>query len=60
MMKKKRNTAWMLVPLLLLQAWWLYREAEKKGKAKWKWSLWGLTQFPTPAVAFYVIHKWKE
>ncbi|GAB6988687.1 hypothetical protein [Paenibacillus pini] len=42
--------------LLLGQATWLFWDAGKRGKRKWFWGIWGLTQFPSPLLVYLILN----
>ncbi len=46
---------WLLLVLLLgAQGTWLFLDARKRGARAWFWGLWGLIQFPTPLVLYWL------
>jgi hypothetical protein len=42
-------------PILLAQSILLFKDAKKKGAYYWFWGIWGLIQFPLPAIFYYFI-----
>lgn len=51
-----------LVPLVLLQGSWLFKDARRRGKWPWFWGLWGLIQVPTPFVLYMllIVRPWRR
>ncbi len=48
--------AWILLALVLLaQAFWIFRDAQKRGVFPWFWGLWGLLHIPLPLIGYYFI-----
>ncbi len=41
-----------LLPILFLQGTWMFIDASKRGKYRWLWGLWGLTNIPTPLLIY--------
>lgn len=53
----------LLVLVLASQSMWLFRDARRRHKNYWFWGILGLTQCPTPLVAYWYIHiyrPWKK
>ncbi|MFS0824395.1 sigmaY antisigma factor component [Bacillus sp. 1P02SD] len=44
----------LIVIILLIQSFWLFLDARKRGHNYWFWGIWGLIQSPMPIV-FYLI-----
>nr|WP_309098969.1 sigmaY antisigma factor component [Fredinandcohnia onubensis] len=42
------------VIILLIQSFWLFLDARKRGHNYWFWGIWGLIQTPLPLI-FYLI-----
>ncbi|WP_077617106.1 sigmaY antisigma factor component [Bacillus sinesaloumensis] len=43
-----------VVILVLIQGFWLFLDARKRGHNYWFWGIWGLIQTPLPTI-FYLI-----
>ena len=41
--------------LLLAQGAWIFRDAQKRGARAWLWGLYGLTNFPTSLIVYYLL-----
>lgn len=49
---------WVFVALALVllgQSTFLFVDARKRGRFPWLWGLWGLTQFPTPLLVYWIV-----
>ncbi|MDF2880671.1 MAG: hypothetical protein K0R54_1228 [Clostridiaceae bacterium] len=47
-----------LSPLLILQAWWIFKDAKKIGeKYYWLWGLFGLLHLPESLIIYLVITR---
>jgi len=54
---------WILLAIILLsQSIMLFRAASKSGANRWFWAIWGLMQFPCPAIFYLLIVRkvWKR
>lgn len=46
----------LLATLLFSQGLWLFLDSRKRNANRWFWGLWGLIQFPTPLLAYLLLH----
>lgn len=47
---------WLIIAFVLIaQSTWLFIDARKSGSMFWFWGLWGLLQFPTPLIFYWII-----
>lgn len=66
MEERLMHDAWfwlMVAAVLLLQSTWLFVDARKRGNGYWLWGLWGLIQFPSPLIAYWLFVRrglWKR
>lgn len=44
--------------LLFAQSTGLFLHARSRGNKAWFWGLWGLTNFPSPLVAYLILQAW--
>ena len=48
--------AWVCIAVLLLaQGAWIFRDAQKRGARGWLWGLYGLTNFPSSLIVYYLL-----
>lgn len=46
--------------LLITQGTWLFLHARKHGRKAWFWGLWGMIQFPWPALTYALLIWWNH
>ena len=47
---------WVVLTIVLLgQGTWLFHDARKKERNRWFWGIWGLVQFPTPLIVYWLV-----
>lgn len=45
------------VIVLLIQSFWLFLDARKRGHNYWFWGIWGLIQTPMPLVCYFIFAR---
>lgn len=45
----------LLIPFLVIQGIWLFKDARKRNAMAWLWGIWGLLQLPAPAIVYYFV-----
>lgn len=46
---------WIVLPIIMIsQGTWLFIDARKREASCWFWGIWGLIQFPTPLVFYWL------
>lgn len=49
---------WILIAIILLiQSFWLFLDARKRGHNYWFWGIWGLIQAPMPIVFYFIVAR---